>query len=64
MSLGSKAPFNNTGKAEICLLSGQQSGIIIPGAKSGWMESLNRFIYAISKNSWFESKAGSEHMQT
>lgn len=51
MSLGSKAPFNNTGKAEICLLSGQQSGIIIPGAKSGWMESLNRFIYAISKNS-------------
>lgn len=39
MSIGLEAPFNNTGEAEICLLSGQQSGIIKLGAKNGWMES-------------------------
>lgn len=64
MSIGSEALFNNTEKADLCLLSGQQSGIIMPGAKTGWMESLNRFIYDFSKNLWLESKAGSEHMQT
>lgn len=43
----SEAPFNNTGKAEIFLCSGLQSGIIILRAKSGWMESLNRFLFMV-----------------